>query len=442
MGAFTCEDDADCAGGGAEGMCEAEGACSFVDEACPSGRRYGDRSPGDLAGECVDPPGTTGSSGDTLDDAGPGPSTFTTDPDPTTSTDDDGATMDTGTTCAPGWWDCAWRYRIALDLPATAEETFTDTPVLVLLGEPRIDPADVAPGGADLRFVTDEGARVPHEIERWDAGGASVVWISVPTLGTGDGPRLWMYYGNPTATDDQDPPAVWSSEHVGVWHLQPGFVDSTANAVDGVPTGGVVDTEGHLGGAKEFFAVDDRIDVPANEHVDDASLEGVTISAWARPDTWGGTGRGRIADKTSGDSGGWMFYVSGDAGGESRFRQGYAGGQVIWRCPGDTVELDAWAYIVVTFTATTDERPRMFVDGVEQEVLLEGAGIMGEPVSDVGYDVVIGNSDVPNRWFDGRLDEIRIERTVRSPEWIELQYRSMTDTLVAFSAPEQLEDAP
>ena len=65
----------------------------------------------------------------------------------------------------------------------------------------------------------------------------------------------------------------------------------------------------------------------------------------------------------------------------------------------------------------------------------------GPARSDVDNIMVIGNSDVPDRWFNGRIDELRVERTVRSPEWIELQHRSMTDTLVGYSAPEQLEAA-
>lgn len=47
----TCDEWADCGAGGA---CEpAEGACSFFDEDCTSGRRYSEFAPGDLADACV-----------------------------------------------------------------------------------------------------------------------------------------------------------------------------------------------------------------------------------------------------------------------------------------------------------------------------------------------------------------------------------------------------
>jgi hypothetical protein len=438
-GAFACEEDDDCANGGAAGICEPVGACSFVDDECPFGRRYGDRSPGDLAGECVDPEGTTGTGATSLPDTSGELDPTSGDPSSATSADTF-PSEESGTACPNDWWDCAWSRRVALDLPATATATFTDVPVLVALGTPRIDPHDVASGGKDLRFVTADGTRVPHEIERWDADGTSIVWIAVPTLGPGDGPRLWLYYGNSTASGDQDPGDVWSPEHAAVWHLKPGAIDSSGFGHDGVVSETVDEVEGHLAGAKEFFVLADRIDVPATDVLDDACFGGATISAWVRPDTFGGSSRGRIADKTANMPGGWMFYVSSEGGGEVRFRQGWEGGQVIWRTDGDVVVLDTWYHVAVTFDALDVVPPRLFVDGVEQPVALASDPPTGAALSDVGNDVVIGNSDVPDRWFDGHIDELRIETTIRDPAWIELQYRSMTDALVVYSAPERLED--
>ncbi len=441
VAAFTCEDESDCADGGQGGVCEAAGACSFPDGECPSGRRYGSHSPDELAGECVEASGTS---------SGPGTSTTSiletaTSVDPPSSDVESSSTTSTptsesGDACPDAWWDCAWSRRVALDLPATASDTFTEVPVLVVLGHPRIDPADVATDGADLRFVDDDGDRVPHEIERWDPSGASIVWISVPMLAPDDGPRVWLYYGNPSAADGQDADAVWSDVHAAVWHLGRGVTDASGNGHDGVPTKGVIDVEGHVAGAKELFDVDDRIDVPPSALLDDACFGGATFSAWVRPDTFGGTSRGRIGDKTGGGPGGWMFYLSGDGGGEVSWRHGYEDGQVIWRGADPVIELDTWHYVAVTFDALELAPPRIYVDGVEQPVELSSGDMAAPAVSDVGNDVVIGNSDVPDRWFDGRLDELRIERTIREPAWFELQHRSMTDTLVVYSPPERLED--
>ena len=58
--AFECQTDESCGGSDGEGWCEANGACSFPDPDCPSGRRYGRRGPDGVAGQCV--PVETGTS--------------------------------------------------------------------------------------------------------------------------------------------------------------------------------------------------------------------------------------------------------------------------------------------------------------------------------------------------------------------------------------------
>ena len=65
---FACENDQSCRSDG-QGWCEADGACSFPDPTCPSGRRYGDLGPSDIAGQCV-PGSSTDSSVSTSSEDG------------------------------------------------------------------------------------------------------------------------------------------------------------------------------------------------------------------------------------------------------------------------------------------------------------------------------------------------------------------------------------
>ena len=61
-GEFTCADDQACAGVGPEARCEGNGWCSFADEACGSGHRYGDHAGDGLGGVCVGEELETGTS--------------------------------------------------------------------------------------------------------------------------------------------------------------------------------------------------------------------------------------------------------------------------------------------------------------------------------------------------------------------------------------------
>jgi hypothetical protein len=58
--AFPCVQDSDCVDGERPGQCQPEGWCSFPNDRCGSGQRYGTHAGDGLAGACVDEPGSTG----------------------------------------------------------------------------------------------------------------------------------------------------------------------------------------------------------------------------------------------------------------------------------------------------------------------------------------------------------------------------------------------
>ena len=60
---YTCIEDADCVHDRHVGVCQLQGACSFPDTSCPSGQRFGDAGPTDVAGVCVPPTLAKGAGG-------------------------------------------------------------------------------------------------------------------------------------------------------------------------------------------------------------------------------------------------------------------------------------------------------------------------------------------------------------------------------------------
>lgn len=89
-GVFACADLDDCAAADGAGVCQPAGWCSFPDDACPSGQRYGDHAGDGLAGECVvEDAGTSGSTT-------PEPTATTLDGTATTATASASSTSPTG----------------------------------------------------------------------------------------------------------------------------------------------------------------------------------------------------------------------------------------------------------------------------------------------------------------------------------------------------------
>lgn len=95
-GAFVCQSDADCQLSEIRGVCQPTGYCSFPDDTCDSGQRYGDHAADPLSETCVDPDDPATSEPTTADGSA---SAATPSTGPSTDPTADGATMsddDTG----------------------------------------------------------------------------------------------------------------------------------------------------------------------------------------------------------------------------------------------------------------------------------------------------------------------------------------------------------
>lgn len=79
---FNCQEDGDC---GSQGRCEASGYCSFPDDDCASGRRYGNLAGTGLADKCVSPDEGTDASSTATSPSGGSVTTATTSGSSTTT---------------------------------------------------------------------------------------------------------------------------------------------------------------------------------------------------------------------------------------------------------------------------------------------------------------------------------------------------------------------
>ncbi|MFK8110994.1 MAG: DUF2341 domain-containing protein, partial [Rubripirellula sp.] len=336
-----------------------------------------------------------------------------------------------------GWFDVNWSFRRTLSFDNSGQsETLAGFPVLIQLDSSRIDYSQTLNAGEDLRFVDGDGTLLAHEIEVWNEGGTSYVWVRVPQIAQSSASDfVWMYYGNATATDAQDSAAVWAG-YDAVQHLNNNALDSTANNNDGTITGSV-NASGRFGDSQSFDGDNDIINLGQDASLGDVFQAGGTVSAWFNAADWGQNGHGRILDKANGvtpGGGGWNLSLS-DSNESVIFEFGRTAGIERWRAEPNAISLNQWHNVTIVFNSDLETNdPQIYIDGVLQTLTTPVTGTGSAP-SDQGIDLAIGNhASGLSRGFEGLIDEVQLMDGVRSADWINAQYLAATENFVTFGA--------
>jgi len=324
-----------------------------------------------------------------------------------------------------GWYDENWQYRkeITID-PAKVEAGLLDFPVLISLPSDYDLANDAQDDGDDILFTNAGGTfKLSHEIEYFDDGnGELVAWVKVSSLSSSTDTILYMYYGNASATNQQDAAGVWDSNFKLVTHMRDDpdnlhTKDSTVNNNDGTKIGAgqpAVTTSGQIDDAQDFGGGNYEID-----HQNSSSLQitdSLTIEAWSKPDVTG-TYMG-IAGKLV-EAGGYAGYalVKHDTN-YFRFMIASAGSTDFVSSDSAYADTD-WHYVVGRRSGGTNY---LYVDGVLQ------TDTSTQTLSDSGDDFRIGRQykDYDGRWWDGIIDEVRVSNIDRSAEWIKTSYNNQS----------------
>ncbi|TWU56569.1 Cadherin domain protein [Rubripirellula tenax] len=360
--------------------------------------------------------------------------TIETDPVVATSdtyTFDEDTTFDSSTQ----WFDANWSNRRTLSFDNLNQASnLTDMPVLIRIDATRIDYSKTQNAGQDLRFVDGDGVLLAHQIESWNEAGSSYVWVKVPTVNQSSNTDfVWMYYGNAGAADGQNTATVWSDGYTGVYHFDSTTNDATAVGRHGVDSG-TTNATGIVGGSRSFDGVNDVVNLGSSAAFDNLFAGGATVSAWINPSGWGENGYGRIFDKSntvSPTTSGWDLSL--DSANQSLiFEHGFSGGIGRWRVTPNSIQLNQWQSVSVTFDSSSSaNNPIIYINGIQQTVT-ENVAPVGTSGNDAAFNLLVGNQAANNRTFEGRIDEVRIQDGIQSPDRIAADHRSTNSAFVRF----------
>ena len=325
-----------------------------------------------------------------------------------------------------GWYDNDWAYRkqILIEKEYVENADLTDFPMLIVI---TLDNAKTMDNAQDIAFTASDGTtKLDHELENFDTE-TLVAWVRIPTLTYNADTIIYVYYGNASAVEQENPEGVWDDNFMAVWHLVEDagtFYDSTSNNNDTTAETVTRTSPSKIGDGCEFDGATEKLSV-----ADSASLditENITLEAWVEIDDTGDT-HNYVVDKVWGGGADWNYSfnmyqakptLQYDTAGDS---------EEYYQC--DTAITTSWAYVAVTFEFDgTIHNANTYINGN----LLVGTWIAGNgdtvPAAGAGdLGIGVGKYAAPVAWFNGEMDEVRISNSMRDANWIKTKYEIEDD---------------
>jgi hypothetical protein len=318
-----------------------------------------------------------------------------------------------GLPVSAAWYDPAWSYRQKITISSSLTTAdLTDFALLVkidIFGNGVFTWAQA--DGDDILFTDSDGTtKLDHEIERFDAGTEELwAWVRLPALSSSTPTELYIYYGNPNASNQEDENGVWDSDFQGVWHLHDDFLDSTVNAKDGT-NNATTNAAGQVADSQNFSGANEWIGLGLGCFVTGTW----TVEAWIRPVT--PTNYRRV------------FYQGGVAcpsrqltlywhSGHLEVATDTANGTPDPVVASGAVSSDVWTHVVWTFDGSTHT---LYLDGASSSGSTAGSGLELDGENYIGRRL-------SGSYWSGDLDEIRVSDAARSSTWIGASYRNQDD---------------
>jgi YD repeat-containing protein len=328
-------------------------------------------------------------------------------------------------------------YRKAITIDHTkVSVTLANFPVLINASNDNNLKSHVTnPNGYDLVFTDTGGTQLDHELERWDGlTGTLIAWVRIPSLSSTTDTVIYMYYGSSGVTTSQENRAgVWDSNFKGVWHLKEATganaADSTSNGNTGTPRNSPAQMIGEITGSLNFNGTTQYLTTPIT-----TVYQQFTLSAWIKPLS-SGRSSPFLVNKISYYAvavNDWPISFYGATNGTSATIQISPGidYSTCMRATSPTFMADQWHHVAATYDGTT---LRAYADGAYNQTTASYTLPSNSLPWTIGRAALEAGGGVGNSFYSGSIDEVRISKVARSPDWILAEYRNQSSPLTFHS---------
>jgi hypothetical protein len=272
--------------------------------------------------------------------------------------------------------------------------------------------------GNDILFTALDGVtKLNHELNSYQASSGTVTaWVQVPALSPTIDTTIYIYYGNASAANQQNPSGVWDSSFKGVWHFPDGSTlsanDSTSNANNGTITNAAA-VSGQIGGGASFNGSSAFIDAGSSSSLKPTTsgtfsvwLKATTVGAY---NTWMSNGNMGGAESNGINS----YFLSGKV--VASFNNGTSSHQIVQS--GTSISSGTWYHYAVTWDGS---RINIYLNGASNASAIQS--VTPSPL----YDLMFGDdgNHTGGAKFSGVLDEARVSNVARSADWIATEYNN------------------
>jgi hypothetical protein len=214
--------------------------------------------------------------------------------------------------------------------------------------------------------------------------------------------------GGGTVSPPSPPVSQGPTSAVGQWSFDAGSGSSAADSAGSGNDGALINnpqwTAGAAGKALSFNGDGTAVRMAGAGSLANLYKAGMTVSAWIRPASSGGGGRGRIVDKDNNDAG-WFFSMYSD---RIQFAVDQFNGSNPSRISNASVDSNRWQHVAATWDGSQDgSNIHLYVDGAP----VDGSAVDGSGTAydDSGTPLTVGNraGDL-SRGFDGGIDEVQV----------------------------------
>jgi hypothetical protein len=333
-------------------------------------------------------------------------------------------------------FDQGWRYRMEIKINHNkVTGDLNNFPVLIQIINSHLGKR-AQEDGDDILFTNKLGVsnKLYHEIELYDSSsGRLIAWVNVPSLSSSEDTVIYMYYGNPDCINQEYPERVWDESYCAVWHLDD-LSDISNNGNDGNNHGTDI-VSGKIGNARNFIeSQKDYIDWGDMPEPADGTINKATFEAWIKPgDAYYGCWPFQKAnsgdfepDRLSyvldlGSTGKIAFYACSGTWYPDRK-------QIFFKTVEAHIITGSWQHIAVVVDLSSQNMD-IYYNGEEKD---STKTIQGTPPAYL-YNIVLpdesGRSidEINDKYYDGDMDELKISKICRSPDWISTEYNNQND---------------